>query len=328
MDKTALITGIAGQDGAYLAKLLLDAGYDVVGGIRRTSTPDPLYRWRLRELGIEQDIEFVYMDVTDFFSVQEVFTTFPIREVYNLAAQSFVGVSWKNPTITTQVNAIGCLNLLEACLNKVTINSPKFYQASTSEMFGNSEHTPQNEETPLNPVSPYGISKTYAHHMVKNYRDSYNMFACSGILFNHESPLRGEEFISQKAVKHAIDVKLGIRDKMEFGNPDAVRDWGHAEDYVEAMWKMLQQEKADDYVIGTGSVHTVKELVDTVCELVGVDPEKDVVYNTPNNVRPNELNVLKADTTKAKEKLNWEPTISFEEMLAEMVEKEKYRRDI
>lgn len=325
--KTALITGIRGQDAAYLAKLLLKKNYRVIGGDRRSGGS---IKWRLKHLGIEKDIEYITMDLTDQNNVFRVIENILPDNIYNLAAQSYVAASFDIPYETSNVNAIGTLNILDTLL---TINPGcKFYQASTSEMFGKIQETPQSETTPFYPRSPYGVSKLYAHWMTVNYREAYDMFNCCGILFNHESPLRGEEFVTQKIASY---VKANITDyPLELGNLDAARDWGHAEDYVEAMYLMMQQNEPDDYVIATGETHTVREFVEAAFNCintkitweglgkneVGIDNNgvKRVIINSMF-YRPAEVQTLLGNPTKAKTKLNWKPKYTFKNLVENMI---------
>jgi len=330
MSKTAIITGIGGQDGAYLSKLLLDKGYRVVGTDRRRV--DQHY-WRLSKLGIRNDIEVAYMDLLEIGNIFNVIKKYQPDEVYNLAAQSFVGASFDMPLLTADVDALGVLRILEA----IRTLSPhtKFYQASTSEMFGEVLETPQTETTPLNPRSPYGVAKVFGHYIVKNYRESYDMFACSGILFNHESPLRGLEFVTRKVTHAVASIKLGRHDKLVLGNMDAQRDWGFAEDYVEGMWRMLQHDKADDYILSMGETHTVRKFVEMSFAKAGITirwegegvDEKGYDAHSGNCLvelskdffRPAEVDLLLGDSSKAREILGWKPTTSFEGLVDLMV---------
>lgn len=331
MGKKALITGIRGQDGAYLARFLLKKGYEVWGADRRSGDSS---WWRLRELGVATDISFVYMDLMEQTNVIDVIKKIRPDEIYNLAAQSFVSASFEQPYVTTEVNALGVLRLLEA----IRYFSPetKFYQASTSEMFGKAQTIPQNEKTPFYPRSPYAISKLYAHWMTVNYREAYGLFTCSGILFNHESPLRGLEFVTRKITYGVARIKHKLQDKIVLGNLNAKRDWGYAKDYVEAMWLMLQQDQPDDYVIASGRNYTVREFVemafravdiDIVWEGAGVNEKgrdaktgRVLVEVSPEFFRPAEVDVLVGDASKAKEKLGWQPKTSLEELVQIMVE--------
>lgn len=334
--KTALITGIRGQDGAYLAKLLLEKGYKVYGADRRSGDSS---NWRLKELGVESDVQIVYMDLLELTNILSTIEKIKPDEVYNLAAQSFVKVSFDQPILTADIDALGVLRLLEA----IRLHNPsaRFYQASTSEMFGKVQEVPQNEKTPFYPRSPYGVSKLFAHWMTVNYRESYGMFACSGILFNHESPLRGLEFVTRK-ITHAIaQIKMGKQDKVVVGNLDAKRDWGYAPEYVDAMWRMLQQGQPDDYVVATGETHTVREWIECafraagyeiVWEGKGVDEKgrdaktgKILVEVSPEFFRPAEVELLIGNASKAKERLGWQPHTTFSRLLEIMVDAELRR---
>lgn len=319
MKKRAVITGITGQDGSFLAEWLLEKDYEVYGMIRRKAVQQ-------EELGnakhLESLVEFEYGDVTDSASVQSLIRKAGPHEVYNLAGQSQVRISFAIPHYTMQVNAIGALNVLEACRDWNKVNSPtiKVYQASTSEMFGRecNKYGEQDENTPMLPISPYGTAKLFAHHLVRNYRDSFEQFACSGILFNHESPRRGEAFVTQKVVTTAVEIMLGIRDVLELGNIKVSRDWGHAKDYVRAMWLMLQQKKPNDYVIATGVTHSLIELVTYAFNRCHLDIEKHLKQN-PKYFRPNEVLSLKGDPSKAMAELKWHPVYTFEELIDEML---------
>ena len=315
--RTAVITGITGQDGSYLAELLLGKGYHVVGMKRRTSD---LNFGNVKH--IKDDIEFLYADMCDESSLISVIKKTKPDEVYNLAAQSFVQTSWEQPILTSDVNAIGVLNLLEA----IHMFKPdaKYYQASTSEMFGKVQSVPQKETTPFYPRSPYGVAKLYGHWITVNYRESYNLFACSGILFNHESPRRGLEFVTRKVTDAAARIKLGQMKELRMGNLDSRRDWGFAGDYVKAMWLMLQQDIPDDYVISTGETHSIRELLETAFGCLGLDYQNYVVID-PEFVRPSEVDLLLGDSTKAKEILGWEPTVRFEKLIHMMVDSDLER---
>ena len=328
MAKHALITGITGQDGSYLAELLLEKGYEVYGIMRRKSVVD---------YGnvdhIKDKIHFIYADMTDAVSLIHAMQISQADEVYNLAAQSFVATSWEQPLATADIDALGVTNMLEAI--RTIKPEARFYQASTSEMFGLVQEVPQKETTPFYPRSPYGVAKLYGHWITKNYRESYNLFACSGILFNHESERRGKEFVTRKITDAVARIKHGVQDHLELGNMDAKRDWGHSKDYVEAMWRMLQQEKADDYVIATNETRTVREFVDaafaavdikinwegTGVDEIGKDAEtgKVLVKVNPRFFRPAEVELLLGDASKAEKTLGWERKISFEEMVSRMV---------
>lgn len=314
--KKALITGILGQDGPYLAKLLLEKNYKVYGLIRRYSNPN---FQNLDYLGITDQIDFVSGDLTDESSLINIIKTIHPDEVYNLAAQSFVGSSWDQAKLTTEINAMGVLNLLDA----IKFYSPKtkFYQASTSEMFGNShENGLQTEETPFHPRSPYAIAKLYAHWITINYKESYGMFCATGILFNHESPIRGIEFVTRKITDGVARIKLGLSSEIRLGNLDSKRDWGFAGDYVEAMWLMLQQDEPDNYIVSTGETHSIKEFLDIAFEHVGIKDWKKYVILDPRYKRPAELHTLQGRSTKAKKVLNWEPKVKFEELVKMMVD--------
>jgi GDPmannose 4,6-dehydratase len=310
--KRALITGITGQDGSYLAELLLEKGYQVSGLVRRSSTVT-----FERIAHIQDRIDLISADLADqnslFYALQQ---TNP-DEVYNLAAQSFVQTSWTQPILTGDVTALGVTRMLEA----IRIFNPKirFYQASSSEMFGKVQAVPQTEDTPLYPRSPYGVAKVYGHWATVNYRESYDMFAVSGILFNHESPRRGLEFVTRKVTDAVARIKLGLAKEVRLGNLDAKRDWGFAGDYVRAMWLMLQQNEPDDYVIATGKTHSVEELVDVAFSHVGLG-WRDFVVQDPRFMRPAEVDLLIGDPVKAREKLGWEPAIGFEELVTMMVD--------
>ncbi|MFO8061970.1 MAG: GDP-mannose 4,6-dehydratase [bacterium] len=310
--KKALITGITGQDGSYLAEFLLEKGYEVHGMVRRSSSS----RFQRIE-HIQEKINLHQGDLLDFMSIIELIDTIKPDEVYNLAAQSFVPTSWNQPVLTGEFTAIGVTRMLEAV--KIVDKNIRFYQASSSEMFGKVREVPQKETTPFYPRSPYGVAKVYGHWITINYRESYDMYNCSGILFNHESPRRGLEFVTKKITDGAARIKLGLQDKLYLGNLDAERDWGFAGDYVRAMWLMLQQDAPDDYVVSTGRTHSVREFVSVAFKAVNLDWEKYVEID-PRFFRPAEVNQLIGDSSKAKEKLGWEPEVSFEELVEMMVE--------
>jgi len=315
MKPTAFVTGMTGQDGPYLAKLLVEKGYQVYGLVKRYSNPNlDNIRW----LGIENDIELVTGDITDENSMNHLMRGLKPQEVYNLAAQSFVGISWDLNKLTTEVNCMGPLNIL----NAIKTHSPnsRFYQASTSEMFGNATTDKQNENTPFTPRSPYGVSKLYAHWMTVNFRESYSIFACSGVLFNHESPLRGREFVTRKVTDAVARIKLGMQETVTLGNLDARRDWGFAGDFVEAMWLMLQEDEARDYIIATGEQHTIGDLCRVAFNHVGIDDWEKYVTSDPRFKRPAELYSLCGDSSKARYQLGWKPRTSFEEMIRSMVD--------
>lgn len=318
-EKTALITGITGQDGAYLAQLLLSKGYRVYGVHARRST-DTL--WRLRHLDIENDVELLAGDLTDVSSLVRAMETSKASEVYNLAAQSFVGSSWEQPSLTAQVTGIGVLNLLEAV--RMVNNEARFYQASTSEMFGLIQEPMQSESTPFYPRSPYGVAKLYGHWITVNYRESFNMHASSGILFNHESPLRGIEFVTRKVTDGVARIKHGLQKKLRLGNIDTKRDWGYAGDYVQAMWMMLQQNHADDYVIATGMTTTVRDMCDIAFSHVGLNYEDYIVID-PQFYRPAEVDVLLGNPAKAFERLGWRAKTSLQELVTMMVDVDMVR---
>ena len=310
--KKALVTGITGQDGSYLAEFLLDKGYEVWGMHRRTST---MNFDRINH--ITDKIHLVQGDLLDQNSIQNLIQEAQPDEVYNLAAQSFVPTSWNQPLLTGEITALGVTRMLEAIRS---VNPRiKFYQASTSEMFGKAREVPQRETTPFYPRSPYGASKVYGHWITVNYRESYGLFACSGILFNHESPRRGLEFVTRKVTNTAARIKLGIANELKMGNLDAKRDWGYAGDYVEAMWLMLQQNEPDDYVIATGETHSVRELIELTFGYLDLDWQKYVRIDT-RYVRPAEVDLLVGDASKAHRKLGWKPKVALKELVKMMVE--------
>jgi GDPmannose 4,6-dehydratase len=327
--KRALITGITGQDGSYLAELLLEKGYEVYGLMRRKSKVD---------YGnvdhIKDRLHLIYGDMTDLASLTAALTKAQADEVYNLAAQSFVATSWEQAVATANINALGVVNILEAI--RIVKPAARFYQASTSEMFGLVQETPQTENTPFYPRSPYGVAKLYGHWITKNYRESYGMFACSGILFNHESERRGKEFVTRKITAAAARIKYGLQDTLELGNLEAQRDWGHAADYVRAMWLMLQQDQPDDYVIATGEARSVRAFVDAAFDCVGiaiqwegegintvgVDPGtgKIFVRVNPQFYRPAEIEILLGNPAKAESKLGWKRAVAFPDLVRRMAE--------
>lgn len=307
----ALVTGITGQDGSYLAELLLEKGYEVFGMIRRASTESVE-----RIEHVVDRITLVQADLLDQPSLVGALRESQPHEVYNLAAQSFVPTSWRQPVLTAEFTAVGVTRMLEAI--RAADPAIRFYQASSSEMFGKAD-PPQNEETPFHPRSPYGVAKVYGHHITVNYRESYGLFAVSGILFNHESPRRGIEFVTRKISDGVARIKLGLAGELRLGNLDAQRDWGFAGDYVDAMWRMLQQEEPRDYVIATGEAHSVREFVEAAFEHVGLDPERFVVVD-PSLIRPAEVDHLVGDSSRARSELGWEPRISFRELVEMMVE--------
>lgn len=311
--RSALITGITGQDGAYLSKLLLSKGYAVHGILPRRST-DTL--WRLRELGVDREVRLLDGDITDLSSLIRAMEMSKADEVYNLGAQSFVGSSWQQPLLTAQVDGVGTLNVLEAV--RIVNSKAHFYQASTSEMFGLIQAEKQDEKTPFYPRSPYGVAKLMGHWATVNYRESFGLHASSGILFNHESPLRGIEFVTRKVTDGVARIKLGMQKELRLGNIDAKRDWGFAGDYVEAMWLMLQQDTADDYVVATGETHTVREMCRIAFGHVGLNMEDHLVID-PAFFRPAEVDVLLGNPGKAMTKLNWAPKTSLENLITMMV---------
>ena len=327
--KNALITGITGQDGSYLAELLLEKGYNVYGIMRRKAMLDYGNVEHLKD-----KINFIYADMTDIVSLINAMRRSNADEVYNLAAQSFVQTSWEQPIATADIDAVGVTNMLEAV--RIVKPNARFYQASTSEMFGLVQEIPQTEKTPFYPRSPYGVAKLYGHWITKNYRESYNLYACSGILFNHESERRGKEFVTRKITDAVARIKLGVQDHLELGNMDSKRDWGHSKDYVKAMWLMLQQEVADDYVIATNETRTVREFVEVAFDRVGIkvvwegkgveeigkDKEtgKVIVKINPKFFRPAEVDILIGNPEKADTKLGWIREISFSELVNRMVD--------
>jgi GDPmannose 4,6-dehydratase len=314
--KRALITGVTGQDGAYLSQLLLTKGYEVYGLVRRSSASDVIGA-KLRWLGVDADVRLVDGNLTDLSSLIRVVREVKPDEVYNLAAQSFVKASWNQPLLTGTVTGLGAANMLEA----VRLEAPgaRFYQASSSEMFGLVREPIQSETTPFYPRSPYGVAKLYAHWMTVNYRESFGLHATSGILFNHESPLRGIEFVTRKVTDGVARIKLGLNRALTLGNLDAKRDWGHARDYVEAMWLMLQQDKPDDYVVATGRTTTVRDMCRIAFEHVGLTAEDHIIISS-DFLRAAEVDILLGNPAKAKARLGWEAKISFESMIREMVE--------
>ena len=339
--KKAIVTGVTGQDGAYLTELLLNKGYRVFGTYRRTSSVN---FWRLEEVGVlnHENLELVEFDLTDQANCIKMVADIRPDEIYNLAAQSFVGVSFEQPIATAHITGLGCLHLLEAI--RIIDKSIKFYQASTSEMFGEVQAIPQNENTPFYPRSPYGVAKLYAHWMVINYRESYDIFACSGILFNHESPLRGKEFVTRKITDSVAKIKLGKLESMELGNMDAKRDWGFAKDYVQGMYLMLQAEKPDTFVLATNRTETVRDFVKMSFKAVGIElefkgaNEQEVAFNkatgqtvvkvNPRFYRPAEVDLLIGSPQKAKDILNWTPSCSLEKLCAMMVEADLKRNEL
>jgi GDPmannose 4,6-dehydratase len=315
--KSALITGITGQDGSYLAELLLEKGYKVYGLRRRTSTPN--YE---NVQHIKDQIEWISGDLTDLASLIEAMRIADPDEVYNLAAQSYVAASWPQPILTGNITALSVTNMLEAV--RIVKPTARFYQASSSEMFGKVVEVPQKETTPFYPRSPYGVAKVYGHWITVNYRESFNMFACSGILFNHESPRRGVEFVTRKVTDAVARIKLGLQQELRLGNLDALRDWGFAGDYVKAMWLMLQQDEPDDFVISTNETHSVKELLEVAFSYVGLN-YADYVVLDPKFVRPAEVDLLIGDCSKATEKLGWKQEVSFVQLIQMMVDEDLKR---
>jgi GDPmannose 4,6-dehydratase len=309
----ALITGFTGQDGSYLAELLLHKGYSVYGLVRRTSV---LADERVRHL--LNDVEIVDADLLDQHSLVQALRQAKPDEVYNLAAQSFVPTSFSQPVLTGEYTALGVTRLLEAI--RYTDQPIRFYQASSSEMFGKVQEVPQNESTPFHPRSPYGVAKIYGHWITINYRESFGIFGCSGILFNHESPRRGNEFVTRKISRSVARIKLGLQTHIALGNLEAKRDWGYAGDYVEAMWLMLQQERPDDYVVATGATHSVAEFVQLALAHIGIENWRDYVREDPAMFRPAEVDLLVGDASKAREVLGWEPKVGFPELVRLMVE--------
>ena len=312
MSRTALITGITGQDGSYLAELLLKKGYKVHGLVRRSSD-ETLSRLQ----GCKEQLTLHGGDLTDLASLIAIIKQVEPREVYNLAAQSFVAASWQQPLLTAQVTGLGTANLLEAI--RLVDPTIRFYQASSSEMFGRVVETPQRETTPFYPRSPYAVAKLYSHYLTVNYRESYGLFACSGILFNHESPRRGLEFVTRKISDGVARIKHGLASELRLGNLQARRDWGFAGDYVDAMWRMMQQDQPDDFVIGTGEAHTVENFVRTAFGHVGLDWKEHVKID-PKFFRPAEVDILQADAAKARRKLGWVPRMTFEQLVTQMVD--------
>ena len=334
MKKTALITGINGQDGAYLSHYLVSKGYKVYGAERRNSSGN---YWRLKKLGCYNDVELIDFEITEFSNVQKVIKQLKPNEIYNLAAQSHVAVSFEVPEYTANADAVGALRILEAIKFHGLQSKTKFYQAGTSEMFGKVQDIPQSENTPFYPRSPYGVAKVYAHWITVNYREAYNIFACNGILFNHESPVRGETFVTRKIVVALCKIKLGLQNKLYLGNLDAKRDWGHARDYVEAMWKMMQRKTPSDYVIATGNQYTVKQFVDLTLNELGIKyywkgsgikkkcfdvNGKCIVECDREYFRPLEVDTLLGDSSKARKELNWKPKTKIKMLVKEMVDTE------
>lgn len=310
--KTALVTGVTGQDGAYLAKLLLEKNYNVYGLYRRLSTSN---FWRIEELGIKDKVKLVSADMTDSASIHKALLEVQPNEVYNLAAQSHVGVSFDQPLVTMNVTGLGIVRLIDA-IKSLKIDC-KVYQASSSEMFGNTNEEPQNEQTKFMPVSPYGASKVYAYWITDQYRKGYGIHASNGILFNHESEMRGVEFVTRRITQGIARIVCGLQDKLILGNLDAKRDWGYAPEYVECMWRMLQQEKPDDYVIATNETHTIREFVAETCRIADVSEDK--IISSKNRFRPVDLRTLRGDYSKAERVLKWTPKIKFKELVKIMI---------
>ena len=340
MKKIALITGVSGQDGAYLSKLLLEKNYKVVGTDRRSARAS---NWRLKRLGIENKIIFEEMEISEIYEVDRIFNKYNFDEVYNLAAQSFVGTSFNSPLNTSNITGLGVLRILETI--KAKNKRIKFYQASSSEMFGDVLENFQSEKTPLNPQSPYAIAKVFGHYMTQNYRESYGMYAVSGILFNHESPLRGEEFVTRKIIIGLIRIIKGDLDYLELGNINAKRDWGFAKEYVEAMWLMLQQKKPEDFVVSTGKTYSIKDFINKTVKILNLKTKwtgkglnekllntsngKIIVKINPKFFRPAEVNILKGDASKAKKKLKWVPKTNLENLIKIMIDDEiKFYQDL
>jgi len=312
MNKRALITGINGMDGSHLADLLLDKGYEVFGMERRSSSKN-----RSNTQHLEGNISFVNGDLTDQNSLMRVLKDCKPNEIYNLGAQSFVGESWNTPEHTSNVTGLGVLRMLEAI--RETDKNIKFYQASSSEMFGRMVENPARETTPFYPRSPYGVSKLYGHWITKNYRESYEMFACSGILFNHESERRGHEFVTRKISDGVAKIHLGLADHISLGTLDSKRDWGYAPDYVAAMWLMMQQDNPEDFVISTGETHSIREFLDVAFSCIGITDWKDYIKQDPRFMRPAEVDVLRGDSSQALSKLGWKPKTTFKELVEKMV---------
>ena len=330
MSKVAFITGISGQDAAYLSLFLLKKGYKVIGGDRRNSSGS---LWRLKELGIVDDVEIINFELSEFSNIYKTIEKISPDEIYNLAAQSFVASSFDTPLMTSDVTGIGVLRILESL--RTLDKKIKFYQASSSEMFGKVQESPQNELTQFYPRSPYGVAKLYGHWITVNYRESHNIFACSGILFNHESPLRGKEFVTRKITMGLARIKSGLQNCLELGNIDSRRDWGFAKDYVEGMYLMLQHDKPDDYVLSNNKTHSVREFINVACKMlnieltwegtgideIGIDKKTDnvIIKINPKFYRPSEVDLLLGDSSKAKKILNWESKTSFNELVELMI---------
>ena len=340
MKKTALVTGVSGQDGAYLAQYLIKKNYNVIGTDRRSARAS---NWRLKRLGIENKVTFEEMEISEIYEIDRIFNKYNFDEVYNLAAQSFVGTSFNSPLNTANITGLGVLRILETI--KTKNKKIKFYQASSSEMFGEVLENFQNEKTPLNPQSPYAIAKVFGHYMTKNYRQSYGIYAVSGILFNHESPLRGEEFVTRKIIIGLIKIIKGDLNHLELGNIYAKRDWGFAKEYVEAMWLMLQQKKPEDYVVSTGKTYSIKDFINKTVKILNLKTKwtgkglnekllntsngKIIVKINPKFFRPAEVNILKGDASKAKKKLKWVPKTNLENLIKIMIDDEiKFYQDL
>ncbi len=332
MTQSALVVGATGQDGAYLSRLLLDKGYRVVGTHRPSSTVN---LWRLEELDVLEELTLESLELLEFNNIHRLFQRYEFDEVYNLAAQSFVQSSFEQPLYTSEINSLGVTRLLESL--RENLPGAHFYQASTSEMFGNVEESPQDENTPFHPSSPYAVSKLYAHWITRNYRESYDLFTVSGILFNHESPLRGSHFVTRKITRHLAEIKHGSRTCLELGNLESRRDWGHAADYVRGMWKMLQQSEPDDYVLASGEPHSVRDFVNAAAEVAGFDLKwegegldaRGIDRNTGETVvrvnekfyRPSDVHYLQGDASKARRRLDWEPEFDFHGLVQIMMER-------
>ena len=337
--KNALITGITGQDGAYLAKYLIDKGYNVFGTVRRGASEKLS---RLEFLEIKDQVNFVDFDLLELSNIQKIIKETEPDEIYNLAAQSFVPTSFSLPILTSDINALGVVRILDTILN--FDKEIKFYQASTSEMFGKVKEVPQNESTGFHPRSPYGVSKLFSHHMTINYRESYDLFACSGILFNHESPLRGSEFVTKKIIRALTQIKNGSEQCLKLGNIDSQRDWGHAKDYVTAMWLMLNHEKPDDYVVSTGVTTTVKEFIELTLKklkfkyewtgegvnnsLIDIEKNKKIIEIDKNLYRPAEVDLLIGDSSKIRETLHWKPLYTLDSLIDDMIDFQKKHSDL
>lgn len=317
--RTALVTGVTGQDGAYLSSFLLRKGYSVYGTFRRASTPN---FWRLQSLGIHDKVKLIPMDLSDMSSILEALTVAKPDEIYHLAAQSFVGASFDQPLATGEMSGLATTRMLEAM--RVVAKDARFYQASTSELFGNSSNEARDESSSFMPASPYAVAKLYAYWITRTYRETYGLFACNGILFNHESPLRGLEFVTRKISNACVRVSLGLQKKVTVGNVEAIRDWGYAPDYVESMWMILQEEKADDYVIATGVAHSVNDFFQAACDRLGLDGDKCLKVDR-KLFRPLEVNNLFGNSSKARRQLKWRPKVQFAGLVERMVDEDLRR---